>query len=439
MIYNNLYQLVCGVFQGNAKNIIKNKIQSERDWQVSIYCDLKSALEGTDIEIYLDDGVAKGIDNCVWVSPKKYQAKEKILNELTEVSKDVTGYYKINFNRLNSLPAETRAFIKAESCRSFYVDITLRIGKKYLVLIELKYGANIESDVDSDYHKLVRMHSLMGDDISIIAAGYSTRSEHLYWKPINQNESYNVYPKVNPPKEIPKSEVPQKLIEETITQITVELFCKDNYISEFTYCGELKYAFHKIFPEYYSVHAEISDLQDKRGRIDLGIYIREKISYLFELKGHYECPFPIELLNGLANNKELQSRFYQEAAEYYDSINEDADIKNRISLYPRIDESAYYINKDFFEKITELYYQYNRLLDLSERHNAESYLVFLDHNDDYSIRKKHYNVSEDVFIENFNFRKELIERIIGYSAAGRCRFLYFYKLNSKNGKICKLI
>jgi hypothetical protein len=81
----------------------------------------------------------------------------------------------------------------------------------------------------------------------------------------------------------------------------------------------------------------------------------------------------------------------------------------------------------------EIHSQYKRMVELiRSKRMIQGFMIYIDHNDDYSIRKKTNSVPEKVFLDNFKFRKSVIDKVLEGVRSDSCHFIYMYKLNCRN-------
>lgn len=220
-------------------------------------------------------------------------------------------------------------------------------------------------------------------------------------------------------------------INKTIVETTKNIFTLPGYIHERTWTSEVVYQLSKIVPENFFIHTE-EPADTSRGRID--IVIRDDNYETFcgiELKGVYEAGFPLELLCNLETDEELFKSFLNKTK----AIITDKSEYGKRSSYSRTPDGNYIIFPAVFEDIIELHNQYKRLISLG----VLGVVVYVDHNDDYSIRTKTHGISEKTFKNNFKFRKKIIEEIIEYDPNQKVEYLHFVKFNSTSGPYIELL
>lgn len=222
----------------------------------------------------------------------------------------------------------------------------------------------------------------------------------------------------------------KKLLRQSIIESIKYIFTSTDYIHERTWTAEIIYQLSKILSKEYFIHSE--EPIGASGRIDIGITdSSDTLLCGIELKGIYEAPFPLELLNNMENDVAVYRNFILKAKV----IIENKSMHGKRSLYPKTSNGRFFINQGFFEDIVELNNQYNRLL----RMHVLGFVIYVDHNDDYTIRKRTYAFSEDRFKNNFSFRKRIVEKLIGYSKDTQVEYLHFVKFNSETGAYIELL
>jgi hypothetical protein len=220
------------------------------------------------------------------------------------------------------------------------------------------------------------------------------------------------------------------ILRQSIIESTKFIFTTTDYIHERTWTAEVFYRISKILPDNFLINSEVPI--GTNGRIDIGIRdLNNKLICGIELKGTYEANYPLELLNNMEMDKELYRSFYSKTQE----IIQDKTKHNVRSLYPRDSNEKYFMNMAIYEKLIQLHDQYNRMVKLG----ILGFVVFVDHNDDYTIRTETHGYSEDVFNNNFKFRKRIIEDNIHYNKNNNVEYLHFVKYNSVNGPHIELL
>ena len=205
------------------------------------------------------------------------------------------------------------------------------------------------------------------------------------------------------------------------------------HATEAVWVSEIMSVLEKFLPTEWKISGEVSDPLNRKERIDIGILDNlRNLRVAIELKNHFESPFPKEILNGLNTDKNLLKDFLKKTDSFLAEYNLNKEIIKKRSAFPKLGNKDY-LNPDFFEKIIEMYSQVKRMSELiSSNELDQGFMIYIDHNDDYSIRKNTHSISEEVFLENFHFRKHLIEKILESIKSENCQFIYMFKLNGKD-------
>lgn len=294
-----------------------------------------------------------------------------------------------------------------------------------------------ESVVQEDYYKLSRAALVRKTEAIYIAVGFDPLNQKVFWKPTDIKYNYNfnidkISIGTNQNNKVEK--FTRHKIEAILKATPKDLYENYMWATEAHWASEVMYQFSKVLPANWRCNSEIGNIfYSKRERLDLGLYYKDNLKYAIELKGHYEEGIPLEIKNRMAYDREIELDFIKKAKIFFESFSENKSIKKTISKFPKLD-GMQFINSDFFDKIIEMYEQCKRLSRLARNGEiVKGYMVFIDHQDDLSIHKRKPNISEAEFLNNFKFRKQLIEKLLA-PIIYECDFIYLYGLNIKGGK-----
>ncbi len=438
------FNIIKSVFRKSLASFDDDRIQNERDWEMHLYGLFKDEIGAErikDYHLFIEFRAAKyDGKNKLWITPNKYNKKKELINKFYDVKVDPTGHILIELDK-NKLPLDKNIIrvLNDEKERAYYIDIILlkRSDFSRIFLIELKYGSNIQEKVKEDYYKLKRTESVKNHDAIYISIGYDTNTKEIYWMPTKKKYDYsldiNKLDKIKKEKNKRETELTPKIIEQILKDTTKEIYEDYIYITEATWASEIMFQITKKTTDSWRCNSEIKGIFDNpRERLDLGVYNNknEKLIYGIELKGHWEGGTPYEIRLDMANDKKIEKDFLLKTKEFLKKYNQDKSLKSKLSAYPKY-KGIYFLNPDFFDKIIEMYHQCERLNNNKYIENA--FMVFIDHQDDFSIRKKTPSFSYEVFIQNFSYRKKLIMDILK-PVSGKCEIIYFYALNIRNNK-----
>ncbi|MFZ2323657.1 MAG: hypothetical protein WAV89_08175 [Ignavibacteriaceae bacterium] len=442
MTLDETFDLITKSFSYVFNNFSALNITKELDWERHLYVELRKNLGEqvfTKYQIRLESGAFKHGNGILWITPNTYSKKQDLVDEYFNVEKDEGGHYKILLSEnIKPLTTPIKKFIDTEKDRPYYVDIIIYDNsiKQALAYIELKCGHNLTKEtVLQDFYKLRRLLSVRSFSAIYIAIGYDPLNNRILWLPTNSkyNHSFNISAGIATQnyEDRPSNFLNSDELIVIIKNITQNLY-ENMHATEAVWSAELVYSLQPHLPKGWRINSEIS-AQLELGRIDLGIFDQyNNLNTAIEIKNHFEGPFPTELLNGLSKDKTLQEDFFNQTFSFISEYNFDKSILRKRSAFPKYN-AGYYLNADFFEKIIEIYSQYKRMAELiSSKKMVQGFMIYIDHNDDYSIRKKTHSIPEEVFLENFGFRKSVIEKILETVKNENCHFIYMYKLNSKN-------
>jgi len=447
-----IFNTIIDVFKKSFANYYTDKIINEYDWEKQLYCLFREEFKS---EIYsnyyllVEDRFGKSDGKKVlWMTPNSYQKKKRLIDDYFEVEYDKVGHIKLDMTRPKKhLDSKINKLISDEKKRPAYVDLALEdVNNRRIFLIELKIGNNLQpKKVEDDYYKLIRVSQAKEPDAIYIAVGFDPLNKKVYWKPTSKEYNYNF--NLSAIKPYPRQteslikELTDKKLESIIKNTTKELFENYIYATEAHLVSEIIYQLSKILPAEWYSHREIGNLFfSKREKLDLGVYYKNKLKFAVELKGHYEGGLPPELRSHMANDKELEKEFIIKAKLFFEKYNLEKSIKKSLSSYPKRD-GTYFLNSDFFDKIIEIYNQCKRMSQLVKEGVIEKgFMAFVDHQDNFNSKKNTLGFTESEFLNNFNYRKYLIEKLIS-PYLNECKFIYLYGLNRKNvkGKIEKSI
>lgn len=443
MELNGIFEIIKKSFSNVFNNFSTLSIQNELDWQKHLYIELKKnfgELDSKKLFVHLEAGSFKHGNNILWISPNKYGKKQKLVDEFFNVNTDPGGHYKINLNNSKKpLTQEIKKFIDTERNRWYYVDIVIYDNEvqQTLAYIELKCEDGLSDDpVVSDYWKLKRLESVRNFEAIYIAAGYDPKNEKVIWMPTNSKYKYefkilpsysNLSLENTPIEFLNTSELVTKLKE-----ISKNLY-ESVHASEALWNGEIMFALKPYLPSAWRINSEVTPPNNISGKIDIGIFDENKnLHTAIEIKSHFEQPFPVEILNGLNNDSLLQDDFYSKVFAFIAEYNLNNKVLTTRSSFPK-NKDKYYLNADFFEKIIETYAQYKRMSELIQiKKIKQGIMIYIDHNDDYTLRKNRDNIPEQIFLNNFKFRESLMQKILKSVYNEDCHFIYMYKLNGKN-------
>lgn len=443
MNLDETFNLLTKSFLAVFNNFAILNITKELDWERHLYVELRKNLGDKIFSryiIHLEGGAFKHGNDILWISPNAYTKKQSLVDEFFEVETDEGGHYKLQLTKSTKpLTSPIKKFIESEKGRWSYVDIVIydKEIKRSLAYIELKCGYNLAKElVLQDFYKLKRLESVRNFPVIYIAVGYDPLNNKIYWLPTNPayNYSFNFSASVADATSLnrPAAFLNKNELMDIIKPVTKNLY-ENTHASEAVWSAEIMYALQPILPTGWRINSEISLPENIGGRIDLGIYDQfYNLNTAIEIKNHFEGQIPPELLNGISTDKSMQYDFYNQTFDFISEYNSNKSILKTRSYFPKND-AGYYLNADFFEKIIEIYSQYRRMAELIRMKKVQqSFMIYIDHSDDYSIRKKTHSIPEQDFLNNFKFRKELIEKILAPVKSDDCHFIYMYKLNCKN-------
>ncbi|PIQ11401.1 MAG: hypothetical protein COW71_00690 [Ignavibacteriales bacterium CG18_big_fil_WC_8_21_14_2_50_31_20] len=441
------FEIIKEVFTKAVNSFHNDKITNEADWESHLYCMFRDALGEKVFEKYdlILEGRAAKYDgkNILWITPNKYSKSHVLIDEYFDVIIDKVGHIKLELDKNKKpLNKEIHNLIEAEKNRAYYVDIMLldKTNKKqsrvFLIELKMKEGLD-EGIVDEDFLKLKRTAEVRNPESIYIAIGFDPLNRKVIWKATNEKFNYSIN-LIENLEVSEKGNSNQPFSEEKVTQIlksTTEQIMQDYvWAKEIQWASEVMYQFQKVMPTNWSCHSEVSGIFDAtRGRLDLGLYNNDKLEYAIELKAHYEGAIPPELNNGMTSDKNIKNDFIKQSKEFFAKFEADKKIKSQLSKYPKLNGRDF-ITSDFFDKIIEMYDQCKRLSKLEKEGKiSKTYMVFTDHQDDFSMRRNKPNISEDAFKGNFRFRKQLIKELLA-PIMGNCELIYFYALNYKKDR-----
>lgn len=443
MNLDETFNLITKSFSNVVNNFSALNITKEFDWERHLYVEMRKNLGDKIFNLYiihLESGAFKHGNGILWISPNTYTKSQFLVDEFFEVQTDEGGHYKLNLTKnLKPLSTPIKKFIESEKGRWAYIDIVIydKKAKRSLAYIELKCGNNLSKEIVlQDFYKLKRLESVRSFPAIYIAVGYDPLNNKIFWLPTNSDHNYSFIftgsgtdtTVLNRPAEFLNKDA---LIPK-INTVSKNLY-ENTHASEAVWSAEIMYALQPLLPKDWHINSEISLPENIGGRIDLGIFDQHNnLNTAIEIKNHFEGQIPPELLNALSTDKSLQDDFYNQTMDFIAAYNQNQVMIKSRSSFPK-NKAGYYLNADFFEKIIEIYNQYKRLAELIHLKKLnQGFMIFIDHSDDYSIRKKTHSIPEQAFLNNFKFRKELIKKILVPVKSDNFHFIYMYKLNCKN-------
>jgi len=443
MNLDETFNLITKSFSNVFNNFSALNITKELDWERHLYIELRKNIGEQIFNRYcirLESGAFKHGNDILWITPNTYSKKQELVDEYFDAEIDEGGHYKILLSEnLRSLTSPIKKFIESEKNRWYYIDIIIfdKNANRSLAYIELKCENNLSLEtVHQDLYKLKRLEIVRNFDAIYIAAGYDPLQHRIFWVPTKNKYSYSFNPSHNISNSLyinqPTNFLNDYELIYKIKSVTKNLY-ENMDASEAVWSAEIMYDFQPHLPNGWRINSEISPPSGDVGRIDIGIYDQHNnLNTAIEIKNHFEAPFPSELLNGLSTDRSIQQDFLSQITTFLFAFNSDKSKLKERSSFPKND-NGYYLNADFFEKMIEIYSQYKRMSELIKSGQlTRGFMIYIDHNDDYTLRKKTYSIPEEVFLENFEFRKSVIEKILETVNSKNCYFIYMFKLNCKN-------